>query len=247
MKRVIIGAIALLTMIAVLAGCAAQGSVKIGNEEDGTVTTVPTLSVTGTGEMDVKPDMATLNLGFNITKPTAEEATKLASDTVDQIKAKLTALGVKEDDMQTTNLYIYPEYEYNEKGESKGIVGYRASNMLEVKVRDLTIVGTVIDSAVQAGANTSYGISFGLADPLTHQSETLKLAVENAKKKAGVLAEAAGKKLGDILVMTDGTTNIPEVYVQDDRAEAYAKGSSVSISPGTLKVSSSVTVRYEMK
>ena len=249
MKRIISVAIAILCLLGLLAGCASQGTVQTISEEEGTTitTTVPTVSVTGSGEMDVEPDMATVNLGINVTKSTAEEAMTVTSQTVEQIKGKLLALGINEEDMQTTNFYISPQDSYDNNGNSKGITSYYASNMLEVKIYDLEKVGTVIDSAVEAGANSSYGMYFGLADPLTYESETLKLAVENAKNKAEVLAEAAGKKLGDILVMTDGTTSIPETYVSMERAEDEAMGSSASISTGTLTVSSRVTVRYTIE
>ena len=251
MKRAIYGVIALLVVITMTAGCTKQQPVVqtvSENDKSTTVTTtVPTLSVTGLGEKDVTPDMATVNLGINISKPTADEAMTAASNTIDQMKAKMLELGIKAEDMQTINFNIYPDYNYNDKGEISEVKTYHASNMLEVKIHDLTKVGTIIDGAVKAGANSSYGISFGLADPLTFESDTLKLAVENAKKKAAVLAESVGKKLGDILVMTDGTTSIPETYVQESAREDSMKAGAVSISPGTLKVTSSVTVRFALQ
>lgn len=198
------------------------------------------VSATGTGTIEAAPDIATVSIGVTTQGDTAAASLTANSKAVAAVMARLEADGVSESDMQTSNLYLSPNWTGYDTGVPV-IANYAASNMLTVTVRDLTRLGDVLDSAVSDGANTLNGITFGLADPEPVLDEARKEAVAKARAKAELLATAAGMKLGKILSITENSAaNTP--YAMYDEASA----ASVPVAAGALGLSASVTVLYEI-
>lgn len=154
------------------------------------------INVSGTGEVRVSADTAVISLGINARDKDVLKAQQKANETIAAIRAALIAEGVKEEDINTEYLNIYVSYDY-QNGEEE-LTAYNASSTLAIKVTDMESTGSLIDAAFAAGANTLNGISFFASDTKEAETEALKIAVEDAKAKAEVLAQASGLKITGI-------------------------------------------------
>ncbi len=199
-----------------------------------------TITVTGEGIVETNPDQATISLGVTSVADTAVAALAANSEAMTKMMAQLTAAGVAASDLQTSNLSLNPNWGSYGSSSSSEIDGYTASNLLNVRVRDLDALGEILDAAVTDGANTMNGITFGLSEPNPVMNEARSRAVADATSRAGVLAMAAGATLGPIVRIVEGGTYPGPAPMF--RAEA----SSVPIATGELAMTASVTVTFEI-
>lgn len=199
-----------------------------------------TVIATGTGTVEVAPDMATLSIGVTTQGDTA--ATSLAANTaaMEAVMARLAASGIEARDMQTSNLYLSPNWTGYDTA-TPTISGFVASNSLTVQVRALDTLGAVLDASVADGANTLNGLTFGLSNPGPILEEARKEAVADAKARAEVLATAAGLTLGRIVLISEENGS----YVGYDGYMADASA-PVPVAGGELGLSANVTIQYEI-
>ncbi|MBS0565194.1 MAG: SIMPL domain-containing protein [Proteobacteria bacterium] len=205
---------------------------------------VPSMTVTGEGQVQVAPDMATVMLGVTNDAASARAALDANSKAVAALLKELAASGIEARDIQTSGLSLGPRIDYSSGGASQKVVGYTASNMVTVEVRALDRLGGILDSVVNEGANTLSGISFGLQDPVPATDEARKAAVADAGRKAALYAAAAGVRLGKVLSIAEaGGQAMPMPMA----AGAFAKdAAAVPVSAGQLSVGASVSVVYEL-
>lgn len=208
------------------------------------------ITVSGSGEVLIPADVAVVSLGVNVRNAEAPRAQAEANEVIARIREALTGAGFDEEDISTGYINLYAAYDYSSYSEK--ITGYNASSTLAVKVTDMSRVGEVIDLAFGAGANMLDGVSFSANDDAAARAEALKAAVEDAKAKAVVLAEAAG--LGELEMegISEGG-----VYAYDSGAnnfatkaagiEEYAGDAATVIRAAKICVSASVTITYEAK
>jgi len=238
-KLVLIFVVLLLTML--LSGC---GSSMIASA----IQNPPrTLNVYGEGKVTLKPDIAYINIGVHTEKPTASAAT--AQNNVDAqavIKALKTA-GVVDDDIQTSNFNIYQKDQNDPMTGEKISSMYAVDNTVYVTVRDLTKLGAILDASVKAGANNVYNIQFDLADKTKALSDARAAAVKAARTQADELATAAGVTLGDIQTINYNENTPGPVFYGKAAGMAFADEAAPPISAGTLDISVSVTITYEIK
>ena len=205
------------------------------------------ITVTGTGEVLVPADTAVVSLGVTTTDREVLKAQKKANETIAAIREALLEAGVREEDINTDYINIYARYDYSDEMET--LVGYNASSTLAVRVTDMDEVGTVIDAAFEAGANTLNGVSFSAGDTAEAEEQAMQAAVKNAKEKAEVLADAAGLKVRGIEDITEGGTYSYDRGVMNNfaKAEAAAGASADStvVQAAKLTVSSTVTVTFK--
>ncbi|MBA3908724.1 MAG: SIMPL domain-containing protein [Rhodobacter sp.] len=201
----------------------------------------PMITVTGTGTVEVAPDIATLTIGVTTQGDTAAAALAANSAALEAVMARLTAAGVEARDMQTSNLSLNPNWAGYDSS-TPTISGYVAANMLTIRVRQLDGLGAVLDAAVADGANTLNGLNFGLADPDPALNEARKEAVADARVRAELLATAAGVKLGRIVSISEVSAGPDPVPMF--RADASA--AAVPVAGGELGLSANVTVFYEI-
>lgn len=200
-----------------------------------------TISVAGDGVVQVVPDMATLDLGVMTSGDTAAAAMAANNEALAAVVGRLVSAKVADRDMQTSNLTLYPNWVMTPDGSGQEVQGYVAQNQLRVNIRDLASVGAVLDAAIQDGANTLNGLTFGLADDQDERNEARKAAVADAKARAQVLADAAGVKLGEIVAISEGYGEVGPAPMF--RAEA---ASATPIATGELGVTSNVTVTWAL-
>jgi len=202
------------------------------------------ISVNGMGEVYVKPELANISIGVESRAKTAGEASDQNKRDMNQVMSSLKAMGIKDEDIQTTDYSIYPDYRYTEN-EGEKMVGYIVRNMVQVKVKDIDKIGDILDAATGAGANAIHGIRFTVEDPNKYKDEARKLAVEEAKSKAQKLANCAGVKLGDVLSIREEWYEAEEYYMYEEMAAFEGKGGA-PISPGQLAITAMVQMQYEI-
>ncbi len=205
-----------------------------------------TLAVTGNGEASAAPDLAVLTIGVETEGATAAAALSQNAAQMNATIEKLKSSGVADKDLQTQNLSVGPRYNYEENRSPPKIVGYVATNMLSVKLRDLATAGAIIDATVAEGANTLGGLSFGFADPKPLMNKAREDAVADAKARAELLAASAGVTLGPILVIQDGYAAPPPMPYMESRMMA-AEAKSTPVSAGESTFSASVTIIYDIR
>jgi uncharacterized protein YggE len=199
-----------------------------------------TVTVTGLGEVRVPPDSARMNLGVVTEAKTAREAQTANNRSVNAVIAALRAQGIPKENIQTSEFRIWPQTD--EKG--RNIVSYHVTHTLAVKVDGVDKVGAVLDAAVSAGANHSYGISFERGDQAALEREALRKALAEARARAEALAAAAGKKIVRVVSVREADTQPDLPAYKKLAAEAGAGG--VPVEPGELTVTAAVEVVFEI-
>lgn len=206
-----------------------------------------TISVTGTGSAYGTPDVATIQIGVQTRNTDPAAAVSDNTTRMEALIAAIKALGVDEKDLQTTNFSVYVQQDYDpQTGRPLETIQYQVDNTLNVIVRDTNNLGTVLSGAVEAGANTIYGVSFSVADPAALEGQARDLAVADARKRAEQLAAAAGVTLDVPLTISEYTSQAQPYYLGRDMAEAAA-GAPVPVQTGQIQVNLQVNITYTIK
>lgn len=200
------------------------------------------ISVLGEASIAATPDMATISLGVTTEGATAAEAMAANSKALAGVIERLKSAGIAENDLQTSNLSLNPNWVGYDSGETPTISNYVAMNMLSVRVRDLAALGSVLDASIADGANTLNGITFELSAPRPVQDEARKAAVADAAAKAGLYAAAAGVTLGKVISIAEQQNYGGPMPVFMDAKAA----SPVPVATGQIALQTSVTVTYEI-
>lgn len=164
--------------------------------------------VSGTGKVAAAPDIAMLRLGIETQEVSVSEAQAKASEAMDKVMAALTENGVAEKDMQTQNFRIRQRTRWDEEQQQEVVIGYRVSNDVVAKIRDMEKIGDIIDAVVAAGGDYTRidDLSFSVDDPSVYYDEAREKAVADAKGKAEKIAGLAGVKLGEPTYINESAT-----------------------------------------
>jgi uncharacterized protein YggE len=240
-------AIALLAVA--LVGCtavtAARGAQPQGDLDADRPTVSRHITVVGIGEVSLVPDVANINLGAEASAETVSEAKAEVDRQIEAILTALTELGIADKDIQTSSYNIYLEREpvpVMREGEQNPQTRYHVSNTLQVTIRDIDIVGEVLDAVVEAGANQVYGVHFTVDDDDEWQSKARTVAVANARTRATELARLSGVELGDVLTVSEVIGAGPVPMVAYERA-----ASGGGIAPGELRLSTQVQISFAIQ
>ena len=176
--------------------------------------TQKTISLTGAGTASATADEATIRMGVEVTMDSAAEAISDNAESMAEVIDALLLQGISEDDIQTTSYSVYPQYDWTEDG--RVLLGYTVTNMVQVTVKDLDIVGDVIDAAGSAGANRMDGISFGLSDAKMQELKNTAyiLALGDATDKADLIAETLGLTISGVQSVTESSYVPARTYVE---------------------------------
>ncbi len=206
----------------------------------------PTISITGEGKVFVKPDIGKINLAVMTESATVEKAQTDATERINKIFESLKKNRVEEKDIKTTNYSIYPQYDYNE-GKSR-LRGYQVSQNLDVKIRDLAKIGSIITDASTAGANQVGNLEFTTEDPMATQAQARTKAIEDAKKKAEELASKLGVRLGKVVGFSEsGAMPPPIFYGYGMGGDVATKAAPPAVPTGENEVVVNVNVIYQIK
>jgi len=204
--------------------------------------------VSGTGDVMVDPDLAIIQLGVEAQADTVAEAQSSAADAMNEVVAALTANGIADKDIQTQRYNISKMTEWVEYDKEPVTTGYRVTNIVTAKVRNVDNVGAVIDAVAQAGGDLTRidSISFTVDEPEPYFDEAREEAIKEAMAKAEQMASAAGVTLGDLVYITESGGYLPKAYpMMSYGADAYYE-SGTPISTGELEISVSVQIGYEI-
>jgi len=205
-----------------------------------------TIVVQGVGSVKVKSNRAGICLGVRETDRELSAAQSRVNEKIAAIVDALKGMGLAEEAITTNGIGIYPNYNYD---ENETISGYTASNTLYVSVADVDNTGAYIDAAFAAGANSLDYVEFSAVETDEAAAKALQLAVDSAREKAQVLADAAGVKLGGILEIRD--VDSPgfvsgDFYAKTTEAEADA-GAGTGVLAGMQSVVATVSITFALE
>lgn len=230
---------AVMIFALILGACAPAGSAN-----------VRTLSVSGSGDALLAPDLAYVYVGVHTEDATAAAATADNTAQTEELIQALQDFGIDPKDIRTTNFSIYPMDRFDPAtGMPSGEKVYAVDNTVYVTVRDLGQLGDLLDAAVQAGANTVNSVQFDVAEKDEALKEARADAVKDAESQAQALAQAAGLSLGEIQSISFFDAQPYPIF--DGKGgggmAAEAAAAAVPIQPGQLTFTVNVSVTYALK
>ena len=247
--------IALLLLAGALVLVQAGFAPPVAQAQTGTETmsAVPrTITVVGEGKVRIKPDVAQTTIGVDVRKSTVKEASAEAKKVMDEVLKVLKAQGIEDKDIQTSGFSIWvetPPYGPEGAAATQPEPVYHVSNQVAVTIRDLDKAGTVLDAAIEAGANNIYGVNFSLAEPGKMESEARQKAVADAKAKAEELAGLTGVKIDKVVSVSEVIGGGGGYYnnFKAMQPSAAGMGGGGSIAPGELELSMQLQVVYSVQ
>lgn len=202
-----------------------------------------TLTLTGSAQVSAPADYAQVRIGVRTTEKTVGKASTKNAETIQAVLSALKQAGVKEEDIVTASYDVSAEYDHSSI-LGRTLTGYTVVNQLSVTLRDMTRIGATLDLATQAGANEISSISF-LSDRATEaQDEALTLAIQEAARRAKLMADAAGMQLGRLVSMSSSFSGYSVSRSYDFAAADMARNFVI---PDAQTLTASVTVIYELK
>jgi uncharacterized protein len=212
-----------------------------------TPTLVESVSVTGTGKVTMVPDRFTFQVGVQTMAATVDDAVAENNRRIAAVIAALKKAGAADKDIQTSGFNIWPQQDYQE-GRMPRITGYQVSNNVTVRSAKVDDAGRLLGIAIGAGVNTSTGLQFEVSDPSRGRERGLRSAYDDAKAKATLLAQAAGRTLGRAIVINEGVQNTPMPQPMMRQAMAMeARVGNVPVEAGTEELSFTVSVTFELR
>jgi uncharacterized protein YggE len=201
------------------------------------------ISVTGEATVSVPPDQAQIDAGVATEAKTAREASDSNNAAMGKVLLALKGAGIEEKDYQTSRLSLQPESAPNRSTGPATIVGYRASNRVTIRLRDVTKVASIIDTLVGAGANDIGGINFTVSQASKLLDDAREQAIADARRKAEIYAKAAGVTLGAPLSISEGGTPGPITF----RRMAAGMAAAAPVAQGEETLQVTVAVSWAIK
>ena len=204
---------------------------------------IPTIRTIGHGRASRVPDLATVRLGVQASRPTASLAHSANAEAMQRVVEAVRALGIQDEDIRTATISLGPTWDHPADGIPR-IVGYEATNQLLVTLRRLDQVAAIIDGSVAAGATTIDSIDFGTTTRLAAEASTeaLASAVADARSRAEALAAEAGLAVGQVRSIEEWTPAEPPQPMYARMAMAVA---DTPIMPGTSDIEATVRVTFD--
>jgi len=244
MKRswLIVVTLALVLAMVGLCGCTAGnttlGTIDLNSQQEG-------VWVSGEGKVTVTPDIATLNVGITAQAASVAEAQSQAAEAMNRVMTALTDNGVAKKDIQTQHFSIEQVTRWDEEKQQEVVVGYRVTNMVTAKIREIDKTGSIIDAVAAAGGDYTRinNLSFSVDDPTPYYEEARQEAMADARAKAEQLAELSGVELGKPTYISENTPIFP-IYPYRAYEAAAPAPMPTPISPGEVEISLTVQVVY---
>jgi len=243
-RRELFIAMAALALLAfALVGCESQETITVppGAQAEG-------ISVSGSGSAFGAPDVALIQLGVSVLKPSVKQAREQAASAMQDVLDSMKDNGIDDEDIQTTRFSVQAEYDYDEGRQT--LRGFRVINVVTAKLRDIDKTGDVLDGAIKAGGDLVevQSVNFTIDDPDELREEARREAVEDARQKAETLAELAGVKMGKPLSISESSGPTPVQYRgATEMAVPLPEAPPTPIEVGELEVSIDVQIVYAIE
>jgi hypothetical protein len=209
-----------------------------------------TITIEGSAEIHVAPDMALVTTGVTTDGDTAAAALTANSTTLSKVIEAIRAVGVESKDLQTFGLALSPRYNHpsaSSSNEKPRIIGYTVGNEVTARMHDLGKLGDLLDKVTLAGANRIDGIAFVVSNRDGLLDDARRRAVADAKKKADLYAGAGGFMLGKLMSLTEESTPAyPPVMGGMMRAAAPPPPVAVPVEAGEATLTARVRVVYSL-
>lgn len=205
----------------------------------------PKITMTGQGAVAVRPDLAEISVGVSTEARTAAEALQANAVQMNQVFALLSQQNIDKRDIQTSQFSVHPQWSNQQTSYDKPleIIGFVATNIVRIRVREIAGLGGVLDALTGAGANRIDSISFSVADPAPYLDEARKRAVADALHKAELFARAAGRALGEIEEISEVQAEAQPMF----KVEAMRMMDSSPIAEGEQVISAEITIRWALR
>lgn len=200
------------------------------------------ISVSETAQIQARPDLAAVSFGVVTEDPDAARSAQANATTTNAVINAITAFGIPRKDIETIQYSISPIIDY--KPNPPVTTGYRVSNTVRVKIRDLSKIGSLIDVAVKAGANNVQGVDFSIENPEPLRFKALTKAISLARRKAQLMAADLGVKLGRVISASESVGVQPRPYIGPMYARAEA--APTPIIPGDVEISATASITYSI-
>jgi uncharacterized protein len=235
-------AVLLVALSAWLLGSRTTTSTAVAAEPTTTDGAREGVLVSGTGQVLGMPDMLRADFGAEARGASVDEALRSANNALARIRDALVKAGVDRADMQTADVEIFPRY-----SRGGGINGYQVSHQLTVKIRQLDKAGATLSAAVNAGGNNARlsGVSFAMEDDSALLAEARKKAFAEAKAKAELYGQQAGRPLGQVVSVTEAVRESRPYQTEELGAAASTGG--LAIEPGRQRLAVTVTVEWAFR
>lgn len=207
------------------------------------------ITVYGQGVVYIEPDIAYITLGYDNLDADPKKAQDGNTAAIDKILAAVKAAGIEDADIQTAQYSVYQEYDYT--NDKKEVTGYRVTNTIQVKVRDVAKAGDIIKAAYDAGSNLFSGITFDIIKRQESYIEALNIAMDRAEEKAQKLAEGSGRSVTGVINIVESPAysspyNLSSSNYAYEQAAPKAGNTSDVISSGQLEIAAIVNVTYRL-
>lgn len=215
------------------------------------VTPSRTITVSGEGKVNIKPDLATAS--FAVVSQ-GEKPEVIATENTEKINKAIAFLkekGIEEKDIKTTDYNLYPRYRWDEKLNDNKIIGYELRQTVSVKIRAIEKAGEIIGGLTAVGINEIHSLNFSVEDPVAQENEARLAAFAEARQKAEAMAAANGVSIARVINFSESSGGYPMPYY--DRSFSLGKGgvSEAAVAPdiqvGEQEVAINVTVTYEIR
>lgn len=242
MRKTILTLTVLIVTLLALTSCQAlQSENKI----------VPTVSVSASATISVIPDSASFSITAESTEPTTEEARNASSLMTEKaVEILKDEFGITEESFTTDFMQISPYYEWVDG--QRTLVGQKATQKLSIVLsgENLSKVGKVYDRLSVLDGISISSVSYSKLDTTEEVRSVREKAAEEALKKAEAYAKGVGKKVGEVISISDGsgvsyttvTYNSPKLMM----AEASMDYVSTTIYQSDVTLSDSVTVVFTL-
>jgi uncharacterized protein YggE len=201
--------------------------------------------VTGEGTVSAAPDMAEISAGVQTRAATARAALDQNNSAMAKVLEALKGAGIADKDVQTSRVNLAPAYESNPNTGARRPNGYVVSNNVTVRVRDLSKLGTMLDTLVSAGANNLGGVRFLIAEPQPLMDEARRKAVADATRRARLLADAAGVHVGKVERIDEAGIQVPRPMFA--AADIAMRSSAVPVASGEQEIHVTLSVRFAIQ
>jgi uncharacterized protein YggE len=205
--------------------------------------TLSVIRVTGEAIASAQPDEVRIEIGVVTNAPTAQAAATQNSEKTEKIIAALRKILGSAGTVKTVNYALHPDYRYEREGKPQ-VLGYIATNTVQVQSSDLAGVGKLIDAAIAAGANNIQALQFTLKDPSSARAIALQQATKNAREKANALAQSLGVSVRRIISVEEQGAGMPRPMMYSGRA--MAETAATPVEPGALEIHSMVVMTVEI-
>ncbi len=207
---------------------------------------IPTLTLTGEGQSEAKPELAILQIGVAVTAKVAKDALAENSKLLSAALNAAKEAGIEPRDLQTSGLSLRPDIVRADKWPHREVIGYQVNNNVTLRVRDIAKLGGLLDKLVVLGINDIRSISFTVENPAPLIEQARTAAIRDVMDKAQKAADAANLRIVRVLELSEGGVEAPTARPVVMARAVSSPRPEVPIEAGELVYRARVSATFEI-